>query len=129
MRPLQLPRWGLYLLAALLAGTGSNCAIAAPSGADLYDQECGDCHSLAQPPKNKKGPSLRGIMGKSAAAVPNFAYSDALRAAKIMWGPETMDAYIKNPKAVVQGGGKMKYDGLSSAADRAAIIAFLSEQK
>ena len=104
-------------------------AYAGQSGADLYDQECGDCHSLAQPPKNKKGPSLRGIMGKQAGAASNFAYSAALRTANIVWTAETMDAYIRSPKVVVAGGGKMKYDGLSSAAERAAIIQFLIEQK
>jgi cytochrome c len=108
---------------------GGSAAHAAQSGADLYDQECGDCHSLARPPKNKKGPSLVGIMGKPAAGVPNFAYSAALRSADLVWTADTMDAYIRNPKAVVTGGGKMKYDGLSDAAERAAIIQFLIEQK
>ena len=102
---------------------------AAQSGADLYDQECGDCHSLARPAKNKKGPSLLGIMGKQAAAVPNFTYSTALRSANIVWTAANMDAYIRDPKAVVAGGGKMKYDGLADAAQRAAIIQFLSGQK
>jgi cytochrome c2 len=40
-----------------------------------------------------------------------------------------MDLYIKSPKALVPGGGKMKYDGLGNAAERAAIIEFLSQQK
>jgi cytochrome c len=105
------------------------CAFAADNGADLYDQECADCHSLAKPPKNKKGPSLVGIMGKPAAAVPNFAYSEALKAAQIVWTPDKMDAYVKNPKELVPGGGKMKYDGLANAAERAAIIEFLNQQK
>jgi cytochrome c len=102
---------------------------AAESGADLYDQECADCHSLAKPLKNKKGPSLVGIMGKPAANVPNFTYSAALKAAGIVWTADKMDLYIKNPKALVPGGGKMKYDGLSDAAERTAIIEFLNQQK
>jgi cytochrome c2 len=40
-----------------------------------------------------------------------------------------MDAYIKNPKALVAGGGKMKYDGLGNATERAALIEFLTQQK
>lgn len=120
----------LYLIAVAGAFSGieSMRAMAADSGADLYDQECADCHSLAKPLKNKKGPSLVGIMGKQAAAVPNFSYSDALKAANIIWTADIMDTYIKNPKALVAGGGKMKYDGLKSAAERAAIIAFLNHQ-
>jgi cytochrome c len=68
-------------------------------------------------------------MGKSAAAMPNFVYSKALKAANILWTADQMDAYIKNPKALVSGGGKMKYDGLQNAAERAAIIEFLNQQK
>jgi cytochrome c len=123
------PRPGLPLFTAVLCSLVPTLVLATQSGADLYDQECGDCHSLARPPKNKKGPSLIGIMGKQAAFVPNFAYSEALRAAKIVWTAEAMDAYIKNPRAVVAGGGKMKYDGLANAAERTAIIEFLGQQK
>jgi cytochrome c len=122
-------RSALGLVAVALIWGASGRVPAAQSAADLYDQECGDCHSLAKPPKNKKGPSLVGIMGKPAAAVVNFTYSDALRAAKIVWTADRMDAYIKNPKAVVAGGGKMKYDGLASPTERAAIIEFLNQQK
>jgi cytochrome c len=104
-------------------------SFAAEVGADLYDQECADCHSLAKPPKNKKGPSLVGIMGKPAAAVPNFAYSDALKLARIVWTADKMDAYIENPKALISGGGKMKYDGLKNVAQRTAIIEFLNRQQ
>jgi cytochrome c len=126
---LNLFRLGAAFLTVVLWLGPIQWARAGESGADLYDQECGDCHSLARPGKNKKGPSLVGIMGKQAAAVPNFAYSAALRTANIVWTPEAMDAYIRSPKAVVTGGGKMKYDGLSNAAERAAIIQFLSEQR
>ena len=117
------------LLALIVSCIPVNEVCAAPDGADLYDQECGDCHSLARPAKNKKGPSLIGILGKPAAGVPNFAYSPALQATKILWTTQMLDAYIKNPKAVVPGGGKMKYDGLADAAERAAIIEFLGTQK
>ncbi len=119
----------IFLLATVLCCIGPAWTLAAESGADLYDQECGDCHSLANPPKNKKGPGLFGIIGKPAAGVPNFTYSDSLRAAKLVWSAATMDAYIKNPKALVAGGGKMKYDGLGNATERAALIEFLTQQK
>jgi cytochrome c len=130
MTPMQPRRPRLPLLTAVaLCSLVPALASATQPGADLYDQECGDCHSLARPAKNKKGPSLIGIMDKPAASVPNFAYSEALRAAKIVWTADTMDAYIKNPRAVVAGGGKMKYDGLGNTAERAAIIEFLRLEK
>lgn len=129
MRKRQRFRPVILLLAATASCIEVSAVYAAPDGADLYDQECGDCHSLARPARNKKGPSLIGIMGKPAAGVPNFTYSTALQASKLLWTAEALDAYIKNPKAVVAGGGKMKYDGLANAAERAAIIEFINTQK
>lgn len=99
------------------------------AGADWYDEECADCHSLARPVRNKEGPSLVGIVGKAAAGVPGFAYSRALKAARIAWTKDTLDAYIADPKKVVPGGGKMKYEGLDQADARAAIIEFLAHQQ
>lgn len=122
-------RWRVLAIGLIAFACLEGSSLAAGLGADLYDQECADCHSLAKSHKNKKGPSLLGIMGQSAAKVPNFDYSEALKLAHIVWTPEQLDAYIKNPKSVVAGGGKMKYDGLDNAAERAAIIRFLSEQQ
>jgi cytochrome c len=99
------------------------------TGADLYDQECADCHSLARPLRNKKGPSLVGVVGMAAARVPGYNYSEALKQARIAWTKDTLDAFIADPKKVVPGGGKMKYDGLDKADERAAIIDFLSLQQ
>lgn len=101
----------------------------AADGGDVFDQECAECHSVAKPPRNKKGASLVGMMGRKAATVDGVQYSDALKASGIVWTRETMDAYVKNPKAVVPGGGTMKYDGLPDGAARAALVDFLDQQK
>ena len=93
-------------------------------GQDLFQQECGDCHS-AVPGKNKKGPSLAGVIGRQAGSLAGFAgYSDAMKGSGITWSAERLDPYITAPRKVVPG-GKMKYDGLDDAAARADIIAFL----
>jgi cytochrome c2 len=112
-----------FIGAAFAASRGQ----AAENGSSLYDQECAECHSL-RPGKTKKGPSLIGITDKPAAQVPGFVYSPALKSADIVWTRERLDAYIADPRKVVHGGGKMKYDGLEDAARRAAIIDFLTEQ-
>lgn len=117
------------LCAALIAeALVTTRALAGEDGSSLYDQECAECHSL-RPGKIKKGPSLIGITDKPAAQVPGFVYSPALKSADIVWTRERLDAYIADPKKVVHGGGKMKYDGLDDAAGRAAIIDFLAEQR
>jgi cytochrome c len=125
----------ITLALCLCAQIGASLLFSIPAratdhdGAVLYDQECADCHSLARSLKNKKGPSLVGIMGKAAAGVPDYRYSEALKSAGIAWTKDVLDAYIADPKKVVPGGGKMKYDGLDQADERAAIIEFLSHQQ
>ncbi len=101
----------------------------ATRGADVFAEECGDCHS-AVPGKDKKGPTLTGINGRKAGSVASFAsgYSDAMKASGIVWTPEKIDAYLTAPKKVVPG-GKMKYDGLADAAARADLLAFVLQMK
>lgn len=92
-------------------------------GADSFAEECGDCHSPKEG-KAKKGPPLFGVNNRKAGSVPDFAYSDAMRQSGITWSPEKIDAYITAPRKVVPG-GKMKYDGLPDAHERADVIAYL----
>lgn len=96
-------------------------------GGDTFVEECADCHSVKEG-KNKKGPSLFGIISRKAASIGDFAYSDAMRQSGITWMPEKIDAYIAQPRKVVPG-GKMKYDGLPDAAARADVIAYLNSLK
>lgn len=96
----------------------------AKKGADVYSQECAECHSVREG-KNKKGPSLFGVVGRKAASIADFEYSDSMKASAITWTPTEVDAYVTDPHKRVPK-GKMKYDGLDSAADRADLIAYLS---
>ena len=97
-------------------------------GADVFAEECGDCHS-AIPGKSKKGPTLTGIIGRKAGTVANFAdYSDSMKNSGIIWTAEKIDAYIAHPKKIVPA-GKMKYDGLDDATSRADVIAYISSLK
>ena len=120
------------LLAALalsaLISQQAGAAGDAKKGADVFAEECGDCHSAA-PGKSKKGPSLTGVIGRKAGTVANFAgYSDTMKESGIVWTTDKIDAYIAHPKKVVPA-GKMKYDGLEDAAARADVIAYLSSLK
>jgi cytochrome c len=121
---------GVALLAAslLLADATALAAGDAKRGANVFAEECGDCHS-ALPGKNKKGPSLTGIDGRKAGTVADFAgYSDAMKQSGIEWTAEKIDLYLVAPKKVVSA-GKMKYDGLADATARADVIAYLLSLK
>ena len=69
-----------FLCCLLLIATGTAQAVGdSKRGADVFAEECGDCHS-AVPGKNKKGPSLTGVNGRKAGSVADFSgYSDAMK--------------------------------------------------
>ncbi|MGE5471763.1 MAG: c-type cytochrome [Bacteroidota bacterium] len=117
-----------FLMLGLLSMQHAIAAGDAKKGADVFAEECGDCHSVT-PGKNKKGPSLAGVIGRKAGSVADFSgYSDSMKQSGIVWAAERIDAYITHPKKVVPA-GKMKYDGLDDAAARADVIAYLSSVK
>jgi cytochrome c len=124
-----ITRAALAAACALLTLAPAHAAGDAKRGADVFAEECGDCHSAA-PGKDKKGPSLTGVLGRKAGSVASFAagYSEAMKASNIVWTAERIDAYITKPKKVVPA-GTMKYDGLGDAAQRADVIAFVLSLK
>lgn len=97
------------------------------AGSDVFASECSDCHSVRQG-KNKKGPSLFGVVGRKSASIADFNYSDAMRSLNTVWTVEKIETYITNPKAMVPG-GKMKYDGLADPKARADLLAYLATKK
>lgn len=120
-------RFSLLLLAGLQTGPSAWADGSVDHGATLFATHCAECHSVREG-KDKKGPSLYAIVGRNTAAVAGFVYSDALKNAGFAWTPENLDAYLRAPGDRVPG-GKMKYDGLPAAAERADLIAYLAAQK
>lgn len=108
---------GVHTLPAHAAGD-------AAKGADVFAEECAECHSPKEG-KNKKGPSAFDVVGRKAGTVADFNYSDGLKASGITWSPDKIDAYVTAPKKVVPG-GRMKYEGLEDAKARADLIAYLA---
>ena len=113
----------LAAAAAVLLMVSAPAARAA-DGAALFATHCAECHSLKEG-KDKKGPSLFASFGKPAGGRSGFVYSDALRASGLVWTAETLDAYLAAPGKKLPG-GKMKFDGLPDAAERAALVAYLA---
>lgn len=120
-------------LAALLV-------VAAPAGAEsalearlaaanlkrgqLLYMVCKACHEVEAGLPHKVGPNLHGMFGQRAGAAQGFKYTDALAKSGITWTPETMDAWLKQPGALVPGNG-MAFAGIANDADRASLIAWL----
>lgn len=92
-------------------------------------QRCYSCHSV-DPYETAKlqGPSLFQIVGRPAATVPGFEYSDAMRGkavAGLTWDAATLDRYIADPEAAVPG-TLMSVPPLRDAQERADLIAYLA---
>lgn len=103
------------------------CAGSASAQVDPSFAQCAACHTVA-PNQNRLGPTLYRIVGRPKASVPGFAYSPAMKAQKGAWTEAELDAYIANPRAKVPG-TRMVYPGMTDAAKRARLIAWLKSVK
>lgn len=91
--------------------------------------KCKACH-VADQDKNKVGPSLHGVIGRTAGTHPGFQYSPAMvEAGKsgVVWNDETLTTYLRSPKGMVKG-TKMAFVGLKNDADIANVIAYLKQE-
>lgn len=88
-------------------------------------RKCRSCHAVGPEAKNRVGPLLNGIVGRTAASVEGYKYSAALKAAGITWTKEELDAFLTKPSKKVKG-TKMIFAGLKKEKDRNNLIAYLS---
>jgi cytochrome c len=96
------------------------------AGKAIFGQ-CLACHTVEPGAADGVGPNLRGVLGKPAATNrPGYAYSEALKAAKLTWDDATLDTWIKNPVAMVPG-SKMEFVGLSKRDKREDVIAYMKD--
>ena len=110
--------------AAALAATPAHAAGDPKRGAELFADNCGDCHSVKEGGPNRKGPNLFGVIGRKSGTVPGFDYSEANKAKDWIWTADRLEPYLASPKAVVPG-TIMKFKGDPDPQERADIIAFL----
>ena len=87
--------------------------------------KCKACH-VADAEKNRIGPHLVGLFGRTAGSVEKYRYSKSMKDSGIVWNAETLDAYLANPRQYVKG-TRMAFPGLKKASDRDAVIAYLRE--
>jgi len=114
-------RGALALLITLLAGAARADGDAARGEARF--QDCAACHKL-EADANNVGPSLHGIFARKAGELVDFRYSPAMRRSGIAWTPQTLEKFIADPQNMVPA-NRMPYAGMTSASDRADLIAYL----
>jgi len=119
---------------ARLAKAGPNPSLAAlmrvadPQIGDRKAASCKACHTFDAGGPDMAGPNLDGAYGQPMGRNrPGFGYSAALRDAGGKWDDATLDAWLKNPQAVVPGTAMM-FGGISDPLNRADVIAYLRSQ-
>lgn len=120
----------LSRILGLAAAAAVSLSLASPVLADVEKgkkvfNKCKACHEVATE-KNKVGPTLKGVFGRTAGTLEGFAYSDAMKASGIVWSEETLKTYLADPKAMVPG-GKMAFAGLKKEEELENVIEYLEE--
>ena len=87
------------------------------------------CHSVdPHEAAHLQGPSLYRVVGRPAAAIAGFEYSDAMRqkgADGLVWDSATLERYLADPEAIVPG-TNMSTPPLRDEAERADLLAYLA---
>jgi cytochrome c len=121
-------RISILLAAVLMAAS----AMPARSEGDVAKGEtvfkrCSACHAIGEGAKNKVGPQLNAIIGRTAGSLPDYNYSNAMKKAGEegqIWTSEELKAFLSAPKKKIPG-NKMSSAGVSKPADLDNLIAYI----
>ncbi len=113
--------------AATAAATTAVAAITGDvkKGAKVF-KRCKACHVVGSE-KNRVGPHLNGVIGRTAGSVDGFKYSKAMKGAGIDWTVENLTAYLANPKKFMPG-NKMAFAGLRKESQISDVIAYIDAE-
>jgi cytochrome c len=88
----------------------------------LFEKRCGGCHALD---RDKEGPRLGGVYGRTSGSVDSFHYSDALKKSRIKWTEETLDKWLTDTEKLVPNNDMTFH--VEKADERSEIIAYLKQ--
>jgi cytochrome c len=96
-------------------------------GQVAFNNACRTCHTTREG-DNRLGPSLHGVIGRKAGSLSGYTnYSESMKKADLVWDKNNLDRFIANPDQVVAGNNMKPYGGITSAEERAKIVAFLEK--
>src|SRR5215216_2071054 len=111
-------RTAVAFIALMLSAGGTLAEGDVALGKEVFDFRCTGCHSVGGAGASN-GPPLDNLIGRPAASIEGFKYSDAmLEAAQagVVWDVETLTKFITKPRSVVNG-SNMAFTGLRKPED------------
>lgn len=113
--------------AAVVVSAGAAMAQDAAAGATTF-KKCMACHKVGEGAKNAVGPQLNGIVGRVAASVEGYAYSEPAKtkaATTGEWSVEELVEYLADASAFYKGPSKMTFK-LPDETERKNVVAYLA---
>ena len=118
-----LPALGTLAIFALAPVAFAAPAPGAVDGQQLFRARCQVCHAIAPGVASPVGPHLGGVVGRKAGST-TFAYSPAMKNAKVVWTKANLNRYLLGPNKMIPG--VRMVITVPEASVRAAIIAYLA---
>ncbi|MFT5650764.1 MAG: cytochrome c [Yoonia sp.] len=90
-------------------------------------RQCKSCHAVGDGAKNKTGPQLNNLIGRTMGSVEGFRYSRVFGEAAdagTLWDADNLAAFLADPRGTMSG-TKMSFRGVSDPAEIDALIAYL----
>lgn len=110
------------LFSAFSVNVQADTAAMAAAGAEVFNR-CEACHSQ-NVSKNAFGPSLSGVVGRQAASLPRFAYSEGLSTSGITWTEANLRMWVEDNTKLVPG-TRMRHVAITDLAEQDYLIAYL----
>jgi cytochrome c len=124
----MISRTAMIVVLAVCTSSASAADAGDPiAGKAIFARICQNCHSV-EIGVNKVGPTLWNVVGRPAASVPDYAYSEGMKANKAPWSAASLDTYLADPRGDVHG-AKMFFKGLPDEQSRLDVIAYLERLK
>jgi cytochrome c2 len=90
--------------------------------------KCKACHAVGEGAKNRVGPQLNDLFGRTAGTLADYKYSKPMieaGEAGLVWTPETLREYLVKPRDFVKG-TRMAFAGLPNPVDIDNLVAYLA---
>ncbi len=113
------------LVAALMTLAASPTRAQDTAAGEASFRKCLPCHAVGADAKNKVGPLLNGLEGRTAGTIEGYSYSEPNKTSGIVWSEKTFSEYIRDPRAMIPK-TKMIFPGIKNEREIADLWAYLS---